>query len=89
MSQTPSLDAQIDTQASSASTFGIPTTPKTTPFLTTPNPLSPIGGSQEDVRSSSNSKNILKDNLQTVNIIPKNVNLIASRMTAGMRLLYF
>ncbi|CAK5079745.1 unnamed protein product [Meloidogyne enterolobii] len=34
---------------SSASTFGVPTTPKTTPFQLTPTPLSPIGGSEADL----------------------------------------
>jgi hypothetical protein len=33
---------------SSASTFGVPTTPKTTPWMLTPNPLSPIN-SQSDL----------------------------------------
>ena len=37
--------SQLNSQASSASTFGIPTTPKTTPFLT-PNPLSPISSEE-------------------------------------------
>lgn len=80
-------------QESSASTFGVPTTPKTTPFLT-PNPLSPLG-SQEDIRSglSSLSSGLLNnDDCRPLitNAIPvsfnspNSVNLIVNRMTTGL-----
>lgn len=42
-----SVDELLASESQSASTYGIPTTPKTTPFLT-PNPLSPIN-SQSDL----------------------------------------
>lgn len=50
-----SEEPHSETQASSASTFGVPTTPKTTPFLT-PTPLSPIN-SETDLASHRSDEN--------------------------------
>ncbi|KAH7727633.1 ubiquitin-conjugating enzyme family protein, partial [Aphelenchoides avenae] len=89
-----SEEPHSETQASSASTFGVPTTPKTTPFLT-PTPLSPINSETNLASHSSDDNSAEKEYKpqrptvvncsQTLFKSPPILSLAAERMTAGAR----
>lgn len=85
VTQLQPIDAQMDTQGSLASTFDVSTTPKTTPFLTTPNFLSPIDDKQEDGTNMFNLKFFSKEDQKPSDIALTKVNLIIDRMTAGIQ----
>uniref|UniRef100_A0A914XHT9 UBC core domain-containing protein n=1 Tax=Plectus sambesii TaxID=2011161 RepID=A0A914XHT9_9BILA len=99
----PAVDASITpaTQGSSASTFGVPTTPKTTPFMTptplSPSQLSPINsetnlstftdGLSNDAKESTNALNTSSISLMPQDLLkpPPAQMLCVDRMNAGAR----
>lgn len=85
-SMTQSMDVQMDTQGFS---FDIPTSSKTTSFLTTQNPLSSIENNQENEINNLDSLFILKNDQKTLDIALNKVNLIVDRMTAGIYFINF